>query len=271
MAGGEPTTDANYVLRKEYLALLRGAIYYTFKKSGVIKNRIDALALGLPVSNFAKHKDALVKVAKGVHVVPVPIGLRGIWGPTVEVTVDKVLVLPQPLGALRTHAGKESAVINANSTNLILDPGYNTFDWLMATGMRADLERSGSFMGGVAHLLREVSQQASMNLGVGFINLIECECALETGVLVVDAKKYDFLPFRAVAENAAEEFVAQFCNALNFSRRFDHIVMAGGGAKYYIDALRKRFPDHLILVDDDSVMANARGFYLFANGLLAQG
>lgn len=44
--------------------------------------------------------------------------------------------------------------------------------------------------------------------------------------------------------------------------------MTGGGAKFYANALRKRFPNYEIVVDADSVMTNARGFHLLASGLL---
>jgi plasmid segregation protein ParM len=134
--------------------------------------------------------------------------------------------------------------------------------------MRADLERSGSFEGGVAHILRSVSNQASKNLGIGAIDLNECELALEKGEVVVNAKKHDFKQFQDIAESAADEVVDRFINALDRTRRFDQIIMTGGGAKYYVSALRRRFPDYKIIADKDSIMTNARGFYLFAAGLL---
>lgn len=37
-------------------------------------------------------------------------------------------------------------------------------------------------------------------MGVGTLDMIECEEALESGVLVAGAKNYDFTPFRAIAE-----------------------------------------------------------------------
>lgn len=267
-AGGVATLDTNFVARPQYLALLRGAIYYMIRKSGVVRRKIDGLVVGLPVSNFAEHKDALVKLASGVHVIPTPPGLTSIHGPYIEVTIDKVLVLPQPIGALRAHAGDLSSIADSGTTNLIIDPGYNTFDWLVARGMRADLERSGSFEGGVAHILRSVSNQASKNLGIGAIDLNECELALEKGEVVVNAKKHDFKQFQDIAESAADEVVDRFMNALDRTRRFDQIIMTGGGAKYYVNALRRRFPDYKINADKDSIMTNARGFYLFAAGLL---
>jgi plasmid segregation protein ParM len=267
-AGGVATLDTNFSGRPQYLALLRGAIYYMIRKSGVSRHKIDGLVLGLPVSNFGEHKDALTKLALGVHTIPTPPGLTSLHGSTIDVNIDKVMVLPQPLGALRTHAGQVNAIADADSANLMVDAGYNTFDWMVARGMRSDLERSGSFEGGVAHVLRSVSNQAAKNLGVGSLDLTECELALEKGDVVVNARRYEFSGYRAIAETAADEIVDRFVNALDRTRRFDRIILTGGGAKFYVNALRKHFPDHNILAEKESMMANARGFYLFARGLL---
>lgn len=57
-------------------------------------------------------------------------------------------------------------------------------------------------------------------LGVRTLDMIECEEALESGVLVAGAKNYDFTPFRAVAEGVTDDVIDRFINALNFNRRF---------------------------------------------------
>lgn len=261
-----PMLGRDYVKHDQYLALLRGAMYYMMKNSGVIVKKIDGLVVGLPVSNFIAQKEALLDLAKGVHTIPTLQGLREDYGPTVDVGVEKVLVLPQPIGALRNHAGKMET--GDESVNLIVDPGYNTFDWVTAYGSRPDMQRSGSFDGGVAHILRTVGNKAGKDLGVGFIDFVQCEEALSKGVLWHEAKYYPFQKYAAVADGAAIEIVNRFASSLDTSRPFNRIVMAGGGAKYYLNAMRKRFPDYEIMVDEDSVMANARGFYLYAAGLL---
>lgn len=266
LGSSAPILGKDYVKHDEYLALLRGAMYFMMKKSGVIRKTIDGLVVGLPVSNFITNKQALVDLAKGVHTLPTPPGLRSVYGQTIDVLVDKVLVLPQPIGALRNYAGKMEA--GDDSVNLIVDPGYNTFDWVTAYGARPDMQRSGSFDGGVAHILRTIGNKAGKDLGVGFIDFVQCEEALKKGVLWHETTNYPFTKYAAVADDAAFEIVNKFASSLDTSRPFNRIVMAGGGAKYYLNAMRKRFPDYEIMVDEDSVMANARGFYLFAAGLL---
>ena len=258
--------DKDYIKHDEYLALLRGAMHYMLKKSGTLKHKIDGLVVGLPVSNFSEHRDALTKLAIGVHTLPTPTGMRSMYGSTFDVMVDQVLVLPQPIGALRNFAGNLQA--GDNSVSLVVDAGYNTFDWVTAYGMRPDMQRSGSFDGGVAHIFREVSVQAGKTLGIGMIDFVQCEDALNTGILLHKSRSYPFEQFNGIAEDAAAEIVNKFASALDATRPFDRIVMAGGGAKFYVAAFRKRFPDFEIVATNDSVMANVRGFYAFAAGLL---
>lgn len=267
-AGGVPTLETNFVGRPQYLALLRGALYYMMKRSGVVHLAIDGLVVGLPVSNFNEHRAALEKLCVGVHTIPTPAGLSDTYGPTIDVDVKRVLVLPQPIGALRLHAEKDSAIADPNKTTMIIDPGYNTFDWLVSRGMRVDIERSGSFEGGVAHILKAVSNQAGKHLGVGALDFNELELALESGELFVNSKKYDFRSYKAIAEAAADSVVDRFLNAHNHIGRIHQVVMSGGGAKFYVDALSRRFPGHKILAEKDSIMSNVRGFYLSATGLL---
>ena len=267
LAGSATTIlDKDYIKHDEYLALLRGAMYYMMKKSGTIKQKIDGLVVGLPISNFNEHRDALLKLAIGIHTLPTPVGMRSMYGSTFDVLVDKVLVLPQPIGALRNYAGNLHS--GDNSVSLIVDPGYHTFDWVIAYGMRPDMQRSGSFDGGVAHILREVSAQAGKTLGIGVIDFVQCEDALNTSILLHKSRSYAFEEFRGIAEDAATEIVNKFASALDVTRPFERIVMAGGGAMFYVTALRNRFPDFEIVASSDSVMANARGFYAFAAGLL---
>ena len=266
-AGGSPILDLNFVKHNEYLALIRGSIYYMHKRSGVIRTSIDCLVLGLPVSNFLEHRESLTKTALGVHNIPVPKSLQSIYGQSIDITVKQVLVLPQPMGALRVHIDTVDIDIKNSPINLIIDPGFNTFDWLTSHGMRPDMENSGSLGGGVSHILREVSAQAGNTLGVGALDLNACEIALASGKLTHKSRHYDFEKFRIVANAAADSIVNDFVNAYKSRNAFDRIVLTGGGAQYYIRALRKKFPDYEIKIESDSVLTNARGFYLFGVGL----
>ena len=101
----------NYSATPEYLALTRGALYFT----GL--TQIDTLCLGLPVHLFAQRKAVVESHAKGTH---------SVRGRTIQ--VNRVIVVPQPMGAL-VHLGKQDKL--RAETVLIIDVGFGTVDWLL--------------------------------------------------------------------------------------------------------------------------------------------
>jgi plasmid segregation protein ParM len=262
---GSSILDFDFVARKEYQAFLRGAMHYMFVKTGVY-HTINTLAVGLPISNYTSQKSELLAVCKGMHEIPTPPSLVNGLGPTIKVNIENVIVLPQPLGALSIY-GAKCALANRNiGSTLIIDPGFKTLDWVFSHDMNVDMHRSGSFTGGVSSLLREISGIVGKKLGVGYVDLIEVEKAVSCGKIFAGGRVHDFTPFIGIVKEAAAKIVDRFFNALDIEREFDSIVLTGGGGKYYIDAIARKFPTHNINYESDAVMDNARGFYLVARG-----
>ena len=264
LSGGTGIPDTNFTERNEYLAFLRGALHYMFCKT-VAYHKIDTLVVGLPVGNFASHRARLRDICIGEHIVPTPPAFIEALGPVVKIMVDKVMVLPQPLGALSIFARKCARANKEVGQALIIDPGYKTLDWVFSLGMEVDMGRSGSFAGSVSALLADISNSVGKKLGVGFIDLIEVESALTTGVIFADGRDHDFTPFKDIVKDAAAQVIDKFFSALRIERRFTSIVLSGGGGKYYRDAIAKKFPGHIVEYETDAVMDNARGFYLLAS------
>ena len=269
LAGGVPTIDAEFVTRHEYLALLRGAMYYMIKSKGVVHD-IDCLAVGLPVGNFVTHREKLLRVCKGLHTVPTPSYLVEQYGQNITINVKSVLVLPQPLGALQLASTPQGGAIafKKDDINIVIDPGFNTLDWVVTKGWNMDFERSGSLDGGVSHLLREVADQAKRDLGIVTLAITECEKALDSGILEANGQKYPFTNYYAFADGVAKEIIDRFLHESKLHKSITRIILTGGGAKYYQKALQAHFKGHDVVLTNNSVMANARGFYLWANGAM---
>ena len=262
--GSEPNLGNDYIETAEYLALLRGAICYSMKRSGQFVPRVDVLVLGLPVSNWQNRQTELMKIAEGPHPIPVPIERRAEFGETLLVNVGKVIVLPQPMGALQ-HALKGMSVreLRADDTiHMVIDPGYKTFDWFVSKGVRPELQRSGSLQGGVSQLIKHVASAAGAKLGSGTVNFAEVEAALASGMLSVQGQRMPMAQFADVMDAEAELVVRRFVNAIDMNLGIGSIHLVGGGANYYANALRKVFRGYDISIAAGSVMANARGFYL---------
>ena len=265
LSEGTSILDFNFVLRKEYLAFIRGAIHFMFRKTGV-NHKIDVLAVGLPVGNYESHNEALAKICKGLHEIPTPTEFVASFGATVKVMVEKVIIVPQPLGALTVFSSK-CAQANINmGTVLVIDPGFKTLDWIFSNGLDVDMKRSGSFDGGVSVLLREISNLVGKKLGFGFIDMIEVEKALSSGRIFAGGRSHDFSPYSGLVQESASKVIDKFFGAVEIDREFDSIVLTGGGGKFYRDALNKKFPTHTIECADDAVMDNVHGFYMLAKG-----
>lgn len=268
LSSGAGILDFNFVVRKEYLAFLRGAMHFMFNKTGVY-HKIDVLAVGLPVGNYESHHEALAQICKGLHEIPTPLEFANSLGPTVKVMVEKVIIVPQPLGSLSVFAAK-CALVNKNmGTVLVIDLGFKTLDWVFSSGLNVDMERSGSFAGGVSVLLREISSIVGKKLGVGFIDMIEVEKALSSGRIFAGGRSHDFSPYMGLVKESAGKVIDKFFGAVEIDREFNAIVLTGGGGKFYLDAISKKFPTHTIECADDAVMDNVRGFYLVARGNLS--
>jgi plasmid segregation protein ParM len=269
ISGGGAILSTDFVDRPEYLALLRGSLFYAMKKTGEVFNHIDVLVLGLPVSNWQPKQAALTQLGSGPHAITVPMALRSAFGEQVDVTVGKVLVLPQPMGALHyaNHCLSAENKLKPTGVHMVIDPGYNTFDWFVSVGLRPDLQRCGSLQGGVSQLLKLVANAAGSRLGVGTLNLLEVERGLETGIMQVHGQKLNMDEFKPMVQTAADQVVDRFINSIDMSLGVSTIQLAGGGASFYLEALRKAFKGYDISVPDASVMANARGFYLVGEAM----
>ena len=269
ISGGGVILSTDFIERPEYLALLRGSIFYAMKKTGSVFSHINVLVLGLPVSNWQLKQAALTQLGSGPHPITVPMALRSAFGEQVEVTVGKVMVLPQPMGALHyaNYCLSAENKLKPTGVHMVIDPGYNTFDWFVSIGLRPDVQRCGSLQGGVSQLLKLVANAAGSRLGVGSLNLLEVEHGLETGIMQVHGQKLNMNEFRPMVQTAAEQVVDRFINSIDMSLGISTLQLAGGGAPFYLEALRKAFKGYDITVSSASVMANARGFYLVGEAM----
>ena len=264
--GGLRALHPDYINTPEHEALLVGAWHYMFKEMNSIFPSVDLLVLGLPVSGFQANKKRLQEIGGKVRRIPVPMHMRGVSGKDyVDVVAKKVLVLPQPLGGLRlaSDSATEYDLFDDGVVSMVIDPGYSTFDWFVADAMAPQLELCGSFQGGVSQILQAVSTKLGFDHGVGSQNFGVIEKALVDGFLNLGHKKIDMEPYRIVSNNAASAIVAEFSQRFDPSRPgVSRIYVCGGGALFYVEALKQRLPNFNIKVMPEGVMSNCRGFWM---------
>lgn len=156
------TLRDDYCLSDQYRALVYGALV----NMGRLAN-LDVLVLGLPVNTYQAYKDKLAKSFEGTFQI----------SPDRTVTVNKCLVVPQPLGGFFDFAVSHNMLRGmSQETTLIVDPGYCTLDWLVAMGTVPIDARSGARThGGMAEVLRDVVEQIATDAGVSVSDLGNAE------------------------------------------------------------------------------------------------
>lgn len=243
----------DFALSDAYLARLYGALSYM--EPGLRGSKIDWLVLGLPNSTWAAMAEPLAKKVKGKHVV----NSKG-----KEIEVANVLVFPQPMGAFFDYAYAERKVDELKKqVSLIVEPGYNTVDWLFLEGLAPSKARSGCVELGMSQVIRAIAQdilakpKRSGNID-RMINRIDHALAnsLEYRLSGTPIKLSDHFP-------AGMSVVEQAINAVKKSAGdgddIDNIFIAGGGTPFYSPTLSNHYPDHKVIQIADPQFAVVRG------------
>lgn len=247
------TLDADFSMTDAYMALVRGAISYM----GV--PHLDHLILGLPVNTHAQHHEALTKRMVGVHRIP------DASGNPIDVEVRSVTVTPQPIGAFFDYTIRNNVYGRMrNQTNLLIDPGYYTLDWVVAHGVKMVNARSGAHSGGMSSILSTIGESVSKELGHQLSDFSAIDEAIRTGVPPrFFGKARDITEHIRLGKEKARQFVSVLANKVgNGGVDIDNIIIAGGGAEFFRDVIQEKFPNHELVITEDPVFANVRGFQL---------
>lgn len=232
---------------QEYLALLRGALSY------MQVGEIDLLVVGLPVSLMNARGQELTRRIKGVH--PVAGGR--------DCRVCHVLTLAQPLGGFYDLIlGNGDIRLLSDQTNLIVDPGHYTVDWVTVHGPKVMPERTGSFPGGVHAVLQMLARSIGQKLGTSFTDIDLLDQSLARGHLRLGGQTIDLAQHWPSAQPRIQEAVNAIANSVGEALDVENIILVGGGANLFQSALQERFPTARVVVTPEPVFANVRGFQL---------
>lgn len=258
--------DKNFSLSDEHLARLRGALYYMMgsDKNGTKYfngNHVDYLMVGLPVANyrFKELRANLRNLLVGQHLLP----------DGRSVVVDSVWVSPQPLGAFFEYSLENDMFDTmSHQSNLIIDPGYFTFDWLFCEGLIPNDTRSDSVNRGVSAVIRKIAEFANekedWGADVGMLTRMLDDHFRDGRPFVVYGKEYDVANYLSAGQSVINEAVAQLVNSVGDGADIHNIILAGGGASLYRDAIQAKYHRHQVLIMNSPVYSNVRGFQLAA-------
>jgi plasmid segregation protein ParM len=244
----------DYVLTNNYAALLFGALQF----SGV--SHIERLVLGLPVHNLEKYSAVLKERFAG----KLDFG-HG------RVVVDKVIVIPQPLGSLVLAKHSREGDFGPHDEHLVVDVGYFTTDWVYANGFTMDDTRSGGMPGGASQIYQRVANLVARDEGEKVKGIEMIDKALRTSEpFSFYGKKIDLFPYLERANPIITDVMTEMQNSVGELPDVRSIILSGGGAALYAPAIRRAFPRVAIEVIDSPCLANAKGFLLVGEAGLSR-
>lgn len=242
--------DSKFALSDAYAARLLGALNYM--APALPTNAIDFLKLGLPMTTYVDLSEKLAKRFTGELI----INLRGD-----VVTVRDCEVFPQPFGGYASFLAAKQ--FSTPPRVLVIDPGYNTMDWFVCRGMEASellcsattLGMSAVMKDAAARIIKTIDTDAHVSAVVRLIDR-----TLMTDIpLSVCGIPVDLNEFLSASSAIIDEAVQAVKNSIGSGEDIDAIVLTGGGALFYSDAIRKHFTQPVTILTD-STYANVRGF-----------
>ena len=219
---------------------------------------INHLVVGTPVSNFESAKRVLLERFGS-----------GIKFDDKDVAIGTLHVMAQPVGGLVWHflSSQRQSELNKRR-RLLVDIGYGTLDWVVATGLTTNSERSDSAEFGVSKFIDFVAEEIKGGRsGIGEdIELYEEIDALLTRDVsfTYRGKKWSREFFSDAIERIAGEGVQRILASTGDIGLFDSVVLMGGGSRLYQSALHKIFHPIPVELVAESRFANVRGFQLIA-------
>jgi plasmid segregation protein ParM len=249
--------DDGFALSPEYLALVRGALHW------MQVDAIDLLVVGLPVTTFALRKAELARRLLGEQ--PTTAGR--------VVEIREVKVLAQPHGALINYALSDGRIrAMRNQRNLIIDCGARTFDWLVTQGLKIMDPRSHAINRGIYDVLHVLASEIGKHFNIQYDEYERIDLALRTRTPPrVFGKEYDLTPHLPGAKKIAHEAITELRRFVQDGADIDNIILSGGAAFFFREAIRAAFPHHDLQESDDGLYANVRGFARFGVARMAHG
>lgn len=253
----ERVLHKDYPFSDEYLALYLGAL----RRIG--QPVIHQLVVGLPVEQFYEDGTGTSRTRLSER-------LQGSWftGDSVHAKVEKVTVIPQPLGGYfaAMAAGAKDFDPTKFQRVCVIDPGFYSVDAVLIDSGAVLNKSSGSVFKATSVLLESVANTlTSQGHRVSVERLEEALRAGKTDVQIGST----LVDLDGHLAAASIECGNALKAALGRSMRLDHdgvdaVVLVGGGARFFEKTVREVFPKSFIYLPKDPVIANAHGFGAYA-------
>ncbi|WP_240224677.1 hypothetical protein [Rheinheimera hassiensis] len=260
-----------YIDSHNYKALLLGSLYM------MDCDEIDMLVLGVPVTSWNRVNE-LKKMVVGTHTIS---------GRTIHVKDAWVIV--QPMAGLLSYAnsiGQKGYSQLRDMTVLSVDIGYGTADYLVSRGLKPNESRSGAVEAGMGTVIEQVSaglKSAFPKLDRIPNDVIDAAFWKHPGTIRISGRAYPFpvcdgkdIDKRDVAvkfnvrpniDQITRTAVTQIRNQAGSGADIDVILLFGGPATHYKEALSQAYPDHEIVMPTAGGQWDANSLTVVCEGL----
>lgn len=222
---------------------------------------VQRVVTGLPVSQYQdrERRAALAAALRGEHRIT----------PKRTVAVEEVQVVPQPVGGYLDLVWRaDDPGLLDEARVLVLDPGFFSVDWVLVAGGEVRHASSGTSHQAASVILERANRLLAEDHG-GRVGRERLEQALRRGHdrVLLFGRPVEIAPY---LRQAARQVVPVAVEALREALRnemdgIDVVVIGGGGAGFYEEAIRELFPRSRVVVPPEPVFANARGFWFFGS------
>lgn len=242
------TLLTNYIETPQHLALFRGALAY------LGESEIDLMVSGLPVNYFAQNKISMAERLKGEH--EFPDGRK--------VLIKDAWIIPQPIGGFINYFMSTNQTDSlADLKSLTIDVGYYTVDWLVCRGLKLQDERSGSTPGGMSLVLERLTHLISEDRQAPFSDVNIVDAGIRNKFVTrIQGMRYDFSHLIPKMDAYIITAIQSVISSVGSLDDIDVIVLVGGGAHCYKTVVENLLNGRDIIVPEDSLYSNVKGFYL---------
>lgn len=247
--------EEGFCLSDVYAARLFGAINYMYPS--LPGKTIDVLVLGLPLTTYNKYCEELEKRFTNEFV----INDKG-----AKVAIRRCCVYPQPFGSYMSYLQSGDFKGTRKPMALAIDPGYNTVDWFVCQGMSPSRAYNDGIERGMGGVMRAIAEDMIKKHGFDCSApqiVRRIDTSLVTGEpFTLYGRVFDLAPHWQAGNAIIEEAAHEVKNKVVSGGDIDVIIMTGGGAKFYEQAIRDRFPQHKVVTLSNPALGNVRGFQM---------
>lgn len=256
--------NSGYIRSAQYMAIVKASL----DMMELPGNEVDLLVCSLPVSNMHQ-KEELKELLKTKHHIN-----NGKY-----ITVKDVWIIAQPIGGLLAYfkqQGKNEVSKLIQESILVVDVGYLTVDFSVVTRLIVAEKRSGAIDLGMRKVLEGVSEELSKTFKVKVnVNAIDDAFCKNPHELTMFGKSYSFpicdgldvhknktdikYDVTPVIERVCKQAIDSIFNVVGDGQDISRVVLLGGPAPVYLDALKEKYPNHHIDIVRGHVKAVAVG------------